>query len=353
MTHEPLVSIVLPTYNGARYLDQAVQSCLDQTYGNWELIIVDDASTDDTPARIAQYVAWDNRIRSMRHETNRKLPASLNTGFSQAQGDHLTWTSDDNCYRPSALAEMVGCLHSEPGVDIVYADYTEIDEAGDPVRYVPVGGPEGLVFSNCIGPCFLYRRAVQDGLGGYAEDLFLAEDYDFWLRASVSFRWCPLHQDLYLYRRHGASLTDLRHEHIRLVTAQALSRSLPHMHWLSDSARASAYLRLATAAQMHQHATRARRYLECAIRYAPRRWILSGELRDMFSQFYASTAFAGHARGDMAQVRRSIVPAIVLNPTWLKNRGVLSMLLEMSIGSETMNYVRNLTHRMAQRSARD
>ena len=106
----------------------AIQSCLDQTYPNWELIIVDDASTDDTPVRIAQYVAGDSHLRSVRHETNRRLPAALNTGFSQAKGDYLTWTSDDNCYRPNALTEMVAFLESEPEVDIVYTDYTEIDE---------------------------------------------------------------------------------------------------------------------------------------------------------------------------------------------------------------------------------
>ena len=92
MKRNPLVSIVLPTHNGARYLEQAVQSCLDQTYRNWELIIVDDASTDETPALIARLVAADSRIRSIRNEVNQKLPGALNTGFAQARGEYLTWT---------------------------------------------------------------------------------------------------------------------------------------------------------------------------------------------------------------------------------------------------------------------
>jgi cellulose synthase/poly-beta-1,6-N-acetylglucosamine synthase-like glycosyltransferase len=76
---EAFVSIVLPTYNGSRFLSAAIQSCLDQTFRNWELIVVDDASTDQSPEIIAAYRAKDSRIRSVRHETNKKLPAAQRT----------------------------------------------------------------------------------------------------------------------------------------------------------------------------------------------------------------------------------------------------------------------------------
>lgn len=74
MRTQRLVSIVLPTHNGSRYLDESIRSCLDQTYANWELIIVDDHSADLTPEIIARYESLDSRIRSVRHATNRKLP---------------------------------------------------------------------------------------------------------------------------------------------------------------------------------------------------------------------------------------------------------------------------------------
>jgi len=270
MTRNPLVSIVLPTYNGASgYLDEAVQSCLDQTYSNWELIIVDDASTDDTPAHIAQYVAKDSRIRSVRHETNRKLPAALNTGFSRAKGEYLTWTSDDNCYRPNALAEMVEFLKSRPEVGIVYTDFTVIDQTGNPVQSVAVSEMGNLVTGNCIGPCFLYRRSIQERLGGYAEDLHLAEDYDFWLRASACFQLQPLHKDLYLYRRHSYSLTSLQGKRAYLVACEALKRNLPHLQWVNREMRAAGYLRLAMAEQARCNIPEARRCLLWAIYYSP------------------------------------------------------------------------------------
>src|SRR5713226_9118464 len=111
---DPLVSIVLPTYNRRDYLEQAIQSCLVQTYTHWELIIVDDASADATPGTIAMHLESDGRIHAVRHPTNRGLPSALNTGFSMAHGDYLTWISDDCIYRPNALAEMVDCLEKKP-----------------------------------------------------------------------------------------------------------------------------------------------------------------------------------------------------------------------------------------------
>lgn len=249
MTDCPLISIVLPTYNGSRYLDQSVQSCLDQTYTHWELIIVDDASTDDTPQRIAQYVARDRRIRAIRHPTNRKLPAALNTGFAHARGEYLTWTSDDNLYCAEALARMLHFLESHPTVDIVYSDYTLIDETGQTLRSVAVQERDWLLRGNYVGPCFLYRRKVQEKVGDYAQDLFLAEDYEFWLRASMFFEMRPLHENLYLYRLHSASLsTTMGKRQIEIGTGKALIRHLPQLAWADTVAKCKTYMILAKKA---------------------------------------------------------------------------------------------------------
>lgn len=269
MTTHPLISIVLPTYNGSRYLEQAIQSCLDQTYQHWELIIVDDASTDETPAIIARFVDADCRIHCIRHASNRKLPAALNSGFSQAQGDLLTWTSDDNCYRPAALATMLTFLESHREINFVYCDYTIIDAAGRPQNSMVVPPPDRLAITNCIGCCFLYRRQVADRIGQYAEDLTLAEDYDFWLRVSLSFRLVPLHRDLYLYRRHTGSLTGLQLDGVITATEQTLARWLPQLHWVSHGMRARGYIRLSGLASARKDWTTARHYLLQAMRHAP------------------------------------------------------------------------------------
>src|SRR2546421_11390556 len=103
----PLVSIIMPVHNGERsgqgWLRRSLQSCLEQTFIDWEMIVQDDASSDNTPAIIAEFTAKDARISYRRNETNLKTPGTLNAGFAAARGRYFTWTSDDNVFRPAAL----------------------------------------------------------------------------------------------------------------------------------------------------------------------------------------------------------------------------------------------------------
>lgn len=269
MSRYPLISIVLPTYNGSRYLNQAIQSCLRQTYAHLELIVVDDASSDDTTAQVEHYRAADIRVRLVRHETNRGLPAALNTGFSLANGEYYTWVSDDNCFHPEALAEMVAVLKFNTTVDVVYSDYSNVDEGGRFLEHVMIGEPEMLLEGNVVGPSFLYKREVQDTTGDYSESLFLAEDYDFWLRASKWFHFLPLHKDLYFYRRHSGSLTIRQRERVKTATEMAILRNLPHMTWVSPAQMATVYIRAAERAQAREDWKAVVSYLFQAVRHSP------------------------------------------------------------------------------------
>lgn len=236
----PLVSIVLPTYNGAAYLRESIDSCLAQTYSNWELIVVDDCSHDATPEIIAGYAARDARIRSIRHETNQKLPRALNTGHAAARGSYLTWISDDNRFLPAALDEMLRFLEEHPAVGVVYADCVLIDEAGRYLQDWPAQPASRIAYMNSVRACFLYRRSVYETLGGYDPEQFLAEDWDFWLRAASRFELMPLHKVLYEYRWHDRSLTKaVNRSKVRDSIERALRRNLPHLRHASrqDMAR--------------------------------------------------------------------------------------------------------------------
>src|SRR3989442_10179514 len=127
---QPAISIVLPTHEGARFLRESIDSCLAQTYADFELILVDDCSTDATPAILAEYAARDARVRTFRNGENLKLPQSLNVGFSHAAGRYFTWISDDNRFRPAALQTLAAMLDARPDLDVVYSDCSVIDEAG-------------------------------------------------------------------------------------------------------------------------------------------------------------------------------------------------------------------------------
>ena len=243
--NRPVISVLLPTYNGSAYLREAVESISAQTFENWQLILIDDASTDDTPSIIQEFMARDSRICSCRHSTNRRLPAALNTGFQLARGDYISWTSDDNRYCETALQEMLTALQQDSSTHIVYADFDCVHADGTHARHVHCGSQEQLSLHNCIGACFLYRREVQEHLSGYREESVLAEDWDFWLRASQSFTMRHLPRSLYRYRLHEGSLTRQRQHAIDVASRQVLERNLRDVTWKTNSHRSRSYFHLA------------------------------------------------------------------------------------------------------------
>ena len=119
----PKVSIVFPSFNGSLFIKDSIQSILAQTFEDFELIIVNDCSTDNTLEICTEFAKQDKRVRVISNPHNLKLPASLNVGFSKSKGDYLTWTSDDNVYKPNAIEKMVLALDSNPKVDLVSYNY--------------------------------------------------------------------------------------------------------------------------------------------------------------------------------------------------------------------------------------
>lgn len=223
----PRVSVVMPVHNGARWLEAAIDSVLAQDFRDFELILVDDASSDASSGIMAAAAARDARVRYLRLDTNVGLPAALNHGFAAARGGYHSWTSDDNLLRPQMLERLVALLDAEPAAGVAYADFTLIDEEGRELGRSRVGPIDRLLHSNNIGACFLYRAAVTEALGGYDSALFGVEDYDFWLRAAPRFAFVPLHEDLYIYRKHDGSLTARRAARIQALTAYVVERALP------------------------------------------------------------------------------------------------------------------------------
>ncbi len=216
MENSPRVSIVLPTYNGARYLRQSLDNCLRQTYRNIELIVVDDGSSDQTPQIVSSYE--DPRLRYVRHPRNQGLPTALNTGFEQATGDYLTWTSDDNMFLPNAVEKMV--RFAETGHHaFVFCDYYRFtgEDTSLGTEHVTLPDDPPLDKDNYIGYCFLYSRQVRDRIGDYDPNTRLAEDYDYWIRISKQFPLTHLNEPLYLTRFHDKSLYATRYLEVKLV----------------------------------------------------------------------------------------------------------------------------------------
>ena len=225
----PKVSIVLPCYNGAKMLGDAIESVINQTFKDWELIIVNDCSTDNTLEVAQSYAERDDRIRVFSNEKNSKLPATLNHGFCEAKGEFWTWTSDDNLLMPTMLEEMSSYLNSFHDIGMVVSDYYTINEKGEICGevYVCDNLNEYLLSNNGVGASFMYRSDVAKQVGPYREDLFLVEDYEYWLRLSFNTKISTLHRFLYKYRVHNGSLTATRKEGIAAAKVKMRIQYLP------------------------------------------------------------------------------------------------------------------------------
>lgn len=219
---QPRVSIVLPVYNGERYLKQAIDSIIAQTFQAWELIIVNDCSTDTTDAIIANFTQVDERIRVHNNTENLKLPRSLNVGFELARGEYYTWTSDDNILMPNMLERLVTELDSDKECGLVYSNERIIDESGNIVEDSVYDDRNINRSLSGYGASFLYRADVAERVGAYDPGLFLAEDYDYWLRMYVETRVKYVPEVLYLYRCHSGNLTATRTEQISRQTLRTL-----------------------------------------------------------------------------------------------------------------------------------
>jgi len=222
------VSIVLPVYNGQKYLPRAIESILQQTYRNFELIIIDDCSTDKSHQIARNYAKTDARIRVYKNRENRKLPKSLNAGFRVATGNLFTWTSDDNILKPEAIEAMVHVFQVKPDVDFVYADMIPIDGYGNIKSRAYLNGEiEDIYVCNPVMACFLYKKEIHQRLQGYNTKLFLCEDYDFWVRTYESgFGMYHLKKKLYYYRIHNNSLTTKKQREHAIISLNLLGQNL-------------------------------------------------------------------------------------------------------------------------------
>lgn len=307
-THrQDLVSVVLPTYKRAHLLGGAIRSILAQTHRNLELIVVDDNSPDDTAAVVHAFD--DPRIRYLKNDPNLRLPRALNRGFAEAQGDYLTWTSDDNFLAPNAIEKMAERLRSG-GCDFVYADYwmfSETDAEGRPVdiHHDRLPGRLQLEKGNHIGACFLYTRKLYETVGDYDPELFLVEDYDYFLRAARAFAFCHIDEPLYYFRRDDNTLYLSRFAEVK--TSDVLVRYKNGLIDISTAADILAHLLMQHPASLRSAGLRNAFVIRERLSYRLGAWLaargaarlkqqLEKNIRPLFEDFRSGVANFGDTR---------------------------------------------------------
>jgi glycosyltransferase involved in cell wall biosynthesis len=222
-TTQSLVSIVIPAYNHAPYVAETIDSVLRQTYQNWELIIIDDGSTDATPEIIQRYS--DPRIRAYRQE-NRGLSATLNRGIELARGQYFAFLPSDDIYEPDKLAVQVPVLEENPTVGVVFSWQTVIDTEGKLSTEQHVQEWFTVSFETkeeifpalferdfLSTPTHLLRMECFARVGRFDESLVTAQDYDLWLRILQYY-------DMRLLKRPLVKMRWHEHNQTRVVTPQ-------------------------------------------------------------------------------------------------------------------------------------
>lgn len=293
------ISIVMPTYNGLRHIRQSIESCLNQTYKNIELIVVDDGSVEDIKSVIDTYN--DNRIKYIRHGKNLGLPKALNTGFSATTGGYLTWTSDDNYYAPEALETMACYLKENNKIDFVYTDFYILNEEGKIIQKGVVPDPEVLKEYYCVGYCFLYTRKVYETIGKYDSKYFLSEDYDYFLRIYNNFKMAKISQAVYYYRVHNNSLS----EKYGACMVDVVTNEVKRKNLLTN------------------------RYLESSLK----------------GKIYATAIKHYSFVGNFTEARKYILPALLNNPIFClkdKDRETISAMFNVVFGKSIMTKIRHL-----------
>jgi hypothetical protein len=203
----PLISVLLPVYNDAPHVRASIESILTQTLGDFELVVINDGSTDDTPELLNQY--QDPRIRLIHNERNLGLSPSLNRAIAAARGEYLARQDADDIALPHRLEKQVVFLRSHPDIAMVGSRAIVIDEQGleqgilDDPPIADIDIKWRLLFRNpFIHSSVMMCRDVVDKTGGYTEDPFRAfvEDYDLWSRINRVARSANILEPLEKYR---------------------------------------------------------------------------------------------------------------------------------------------------------
>ena len=210
----PAVSVIMPAYNVAEYIAEAVESVLAQTFSDFELLIVNDGSTDGTPEIARRYAALDPRLHLIEQE-NRGLAAARNAALRQAKGEMIALLDSDDLWAPGFLEAQIAILHARPEIDIVTGNAWTLGshEHGEPARPSPDSRPAPnlttiLTDELSVFIMSVFRRRVYDTIGGFDEMLRTNEDFDFWFRAALAgFKFARNDQPLGHYRRRDDSLS--------------------------------------------------------------------------------------------------------------------------------------------------
>lgn len=201
----PFITILMASYNEEQSISSAILSIVNQTYKNWELIVIDDGSSDDTAKIVMHFQKSDNRIKLIRNKTNIGLAQSLNRGIGLSQGKYIARMDADDISYPERLQLQAEFLDAHSEIAVVGGNAELFDESGDFIRKtnMPISPQEikrSIIKMNpMIHPSVMYRREFIQAMEGYDSKLRKKQDYDLWLRGSSMYQFANLKEVIIRY----------------------------------------------------------------------------------------------------------------------------------------------------------
>ncbi len=237
----PKVTVYTPTYNYGEFVRQAIESVINQTLKDWELIIINDGSTDNTSEILKEYEEHP-KIRIVEQE-NKGLPTSNNMALRLANGKYIMRLDADDYLDENILLVLSSILDTKPEVGLVYPDYYMMSDNGEileMIRRKKIGEEVELLDIPAHGACTMFRKECLLTLKGYEESISCQDGYDIWLRSIRLFNPYNVNIPLFYYRQHGCSLT--KNEDNILTTRKKIKEDYVRKHLNGDVPRVLAVI---------------------------------------------------------------------------------------------------------------
>lgn len=206
----PKVSVIIPSYNSAQYIGEAIESVFAQTYRDFEIIVVDDGSIDDTKEVLSPYI---NRIVYL-FQVNGGVAKARNAGIRNAQGEYIAFLDADDVWFSEKLELQMKHLDSYPDAVLVYSDYSAFDNNGKALRKRKKEKYAGNIFYQLIKENFIptstvvMKKEYFNKIGSFDESIEIAEDWDLWLRIARRYSICYFDKPLMKYKIHNDNMTN-------------------------------------------------------------------------------------------------------------------------------------------------
>ena len=228
-SHSPMFTIVMPVYNHEEYVGEAIQSVRDQTFQDWELIVVDDGSTDRSGEIVDRHAEADGRIRAV-HQANAGQGAARNNAIAVARGQWMAYIDSDDKYLPEALQRYFDYIQAHPDAKFIYGYRHRLDGDGTITELPPgkyqdrVTDVKDLFQKTFLSQlCVCYRRELLEKAGAFDPQLWCADDYELNLRIGLHTRFEPIGLPTGLRRRHEANVS-VQTGRTRMYEAGALKK---------------------------------------------------------------------------------------------------------------------------------